>query len=103
MRFMIAGGRRAGMIMQLLKFSNQKVEALEVELSAKNYLIKSYRDESMRLRVELKNHRVFIKEQQRLVKELDILINGVEGAADQASLCDIVAQVYRIKVARGEI
>jgi hypothetical protein len=31
----------------------------------------------------------------RLVRELDVLLNGEEGAAKQASLCDIVAQVRR--------
>ncbi|QZI68714.1 hypothetical protein K5F93_20235 [Pseudomonas protegens] len=31
----------------------------------------------------------------RLVRELDVLINGEEGAAGQAKLCDIVAQVRR--------
>lgn len=30
-----------------------------------------------------------------LVRELDVLLNGEEGAAKQASLCDIVAQVRR--------
>ena len=29
----------------------------------------------------------------RLVRELDVLLNGEEGAARQASLCDIVSQV----------
>lgn len=32
---------------------------------------------------------------RRLVRELDVLINGEDGAAEQASLCDIVAQVKR--------
>lgn len=36
----------------------------------------------------MENHR-------RLVRELDVLINGEKGAAKQASLCDIVAQVRR--------
>lgn len=31
----------------------------------------------------------------RLVRELDVLINGEAGAAKQASLCDIVAQVRK--------
>lgn len=31
----------------------------------------------------------------RLVRELDVLLNGEEGAAKQASLCDVVAQVRR--------
>ncbi|MGU5729380.1 hypothetical protein ACV1DR_10660 [Aeromonas jandaei] len=29
----------------------------------------------------------------RLVRELDVLLNGVDGAAPQASLCDLVAQL----------
>lgn len=33
----------------------------------------------------------------RLIRELDVLLNGVEGAARQASLCDIVAQVRKQK------
>lgn len=34
-------------------------------------------------------------DQNRLVRELDVLLNGEAGAAEQASLCDIVAQVRR--------
>lgn len=30
---------------------------------------------------------------KRLVRELDVLLNGKDGAAQQASLCDIVSQV----------
>lgn len=36
-----------------------------------------------------------LADHRRLVRELDVLLNGEEGAADQASLCDIVAQVQR--------
>lgn len=32
----------------------------------------------------------------RLVCELDVLLNGEDGAAKQASLCDIVAQVRQV-------
>ena len=32
---------------------------------------------------------------QRLVRELDVLLNGEAGAAKQASLCDLVAQVAK--------
>ena len=35
-----------------------------------------------------------MQDHQRLVKELDIIING-ENAAEQASLCDIVAQLKK--------
>jgi hypothetical protein len=31
------------------------------------------------------------------VRELDVLLNGEAGAAKQASLCDLVAQVARMK------
>lgn len=36
-----------------------------------------------------------LADHRRLVRELDVLINGEEGAAKQASLADIVAQVKR--------
>ncbi|WP_254213464.1 hypothetical protein [Burkholderia multivorans] len=38
-----------------------------------------------------------LADHRRLVRELDVLLNGEEGAAKQASLCDIVAQVRREK------
>lgn len=34
---------------------------------------------------------------QKLVRELDVLLNGEDGAAPQASLCDIVAQMKHMK------
>lgn len=46
-----------------------------------------------------------MEDHRRLVRELDVLINGEEGAAQQASLCDIVAQVKRegLKVAKPAV
>lgn len=38
----------------------------------------------------------------RLVRELDVLLNGEAGAAEQASLCDIVAQVRMERAERRE-
>lgn len=38
---------------------------------------------------------------QRLVRELDALLNGESGAAQQASLCDIVGQVASVVRERG--
>lgn len=35
-------------------------------------------------------------DQKRLVRELDVILNGEEGAAPQASLCDIVSQVKQV-------
>lgn len=39
-----------------------------------------------------------LADHRRLVRELDVLLNGEEGAAKQASLCDIVAQVQRERI-----
>lgn len=38
-----------------------------------------------------------LADHRRLVRELDVLLNGEDGAAKQASLCDIVLQVRREK------
>lgn len=42
---------------------------------------------------------------KRLVRELDVLLNGEAGAAAQASLCDIVSQVRaeRLSLWRGPV
>ncbi|MFL3980458.1 hypothetical protein [Pseudomonas aeruginosa] len=37
-----------------------------------------------------------LADHRRLVRELDVLLNGEEGAAKQASLCDLVGQVSAI-------
>lgn len=42
-----------------------------------------------------------IEDHRRLVRELDVLINGEDGAAAQASLCDIVAQVAKEGLVSG--
>lgn len=45
-----------------------------------------------------------LADHRRLVRELDVLLNGEHGAAKQASLCDIVAQVTdrRWRLVRAE-
>jgi hypothetical protein len=42
------------------------------------------------------DYEAVLADHRRLVRELDVLLNG-EGAAQQASLCDIVAQLQRAK------
>lgn len=42
-----------------------------------------------------------LADHKRLVRELDVLLNGEAGAAEQASLCDIVAQVRMARKAPG--
>lgn len=41
----------------------------------------------------------YINEVNRLVREMDVLLNGEKGAAQQASLCDMVAQIMSMKAA----
>lgn len=37
-----------------------------------------------------------LADHRRLVRELDVIVNGVDGAAQQASLCDLVGQIKGI-------
>ena len=45
------------------------------------------------LRQQLNDYKEYQEDIKQLTKQLDIIINGVEGAAKQASLCDIVSQL----------
>lgn len=60
------------------------VDRMSVELAAQ---------EIERLRADLADYREVHADHQRLVRELDVLLNGEDGAAKQASLCDIVGQL----------
>lgn len=44
-----------------------------------------------------------LADKRRLVRELDVLMNGEAGAARQASLCDLVAQYRRSRIADEEL
>jgi hypothetical protein len=46
---------------------------------------------------KLADYETVLADHRRLVRELDVLLNGEAGAAKQASLCDIVAQVQQEK------
>jgi hypothetical protein len=46
------------------------------------------------------DYKVMLEDHKRLVRELDVAINGEAGAAKQASLCDIVAQVRSQKISK---
>ena len=48
-------------------------------------------------------YEIVLADHRRLVRELDVALNGEAGAAQQASLCDIVGQVKdeRWKLVRG--
>lgn len=57
----------------------QSVEQLEAEI--------------VKLRAELEGYKQWAEDHKRLVRHVDVIINGEEGAAPQASLCDIVSQI----------
>jgi hypothetical protein len=46
-------------------------------------------------RVRAADYEAVLADHRRLVRELDVILNGHEGAAEQASLCDIVSQLRR--------
>jgi len=42
-----------------------------------------------------------LEDGRRLTREIDVLLNGEEGAAKQASLCDLVAQLKKHELGGG--
>lgn len=53
----------------------------------------------------IEDYEEVLEDHRRLVRELDVLLNGEHGAAKQASLCDIVGQVRaeRLSLWRGPL
>jgi hypothetical protein len=47
--------------------------------------------------MSISDYEAVLADHNRLVRELDVALNGEDGAAKQASLCDIVLQVRRSK------
>jgi len=45
------------------------------------------------VRAEREKYEEVLRDKNRLVRELDVIWNGEEGAAKQASLCDVVCQI----------
>ena len=75
-------------------------QAMNAELEVRKVL--SRRVETLEQAVKEKEEQVSAltdvhKDHNRLVRDLDVAINGREGAAKQASLCDIVSQMIEIK------
>jgi len=48
------------------------------------------------LETTVNDYKETFKDHQRLVREIDVIINGEDGAAPQASLCDIVGQIRQL-------
>lgn len=61
------------------------------------------RVEITRLQSENESLKEVIADHHRLVKELDVALNGEDGAAKQASLCDIVGQVLKEKFVPAKV
>lgn len=61
-------------------------------------------DEWNEAMLEIGHYKMVIADHKRLVRELDVALNGEAGAAKQASLCDIVGQVKdeRWKLVRSD-
>lgn len=49
------------------------------------------------------DYEAVLSHQKQLVRELDVLLNGVDGAATQASLCDIVGQLKGLSRRHGGV
>lgn len=43
-----------------------------------------------------------LTDHRRLVREIDVIINGEDGAAKQASLCDLVGQIGHLAALQSE-
>ena len=66
--------------------------ALNAAESGADVLIEELAEEIERLRKRVKDVEETMADKRRLTRELDVALNG-DGAAKQASLCDIVSQV----------
>jgi len=53
-------------------------------------------DTILGLVAQLRDHEEAHIDKQRLVREIDVILNGEEGAAEQASLCDLVGQIQTL-------
>lgn len=70
----------------------------EVEPGSMGYNTLSKIEENMNQRIGLiEDYEEVLLDHRKQIKELDVLINGKEGAAEQANLCDIISQLQSSK------
>ena len=75
----------------------QKVSACPIALlSNLGYTQHYYTSHTAALTAEIDAYKECQKDKRRLVREIDVLINGEAGAAKQASLCDLVPQITQL-------
>jgi len=59
-------------------------------------------DEIHTLQQDLKDTQECLEDKRRLTRELDIALSGEAGAAQQASLCDLIGQAKEMRMALKE-
>lgn len=69
----------------------KQVRSEQTDDGATADMLQAAADEIDRLRAELGDYREMVAEWRDLTRRLDVALNG-DGAAKQASLCDLVAQ-----------
>ena len=73
-------------------------EKVEIQLEVHGLLSELLGKEMLQYILDLED---VIEDKRRLTKEIDIALNG-DGAAEQASLCDILAQLKLLNVPISE-
>lgn len=72
-----------------------EIEVIRRNRDANVPMIMDNRGEIEELQAQIANYEEACSSCKKLVRELDVLLNGEEGAAEQASICDLVAQLRR--------
>lgn len=57
---------------------------------------KTWKDYAEELEKEIETYEEVHEDHQRIVREIDVIINGEEGAAKQSSLCDLVEDIRQM-------
>lgn len=57
---------------------------------------RSMRNAQMSEPMTIADYEEAFRDHRRLVREIDVIINGEAGAAPQASLCDLVGQIQHL-------
>lgn len=77
---------------------SQEPDVLAAKWNNRTYLkeLEACSDEYEALEIEVQAYEECMEDHRRLVREIDIMINGTEGAARQASLCDLLETIRRL-------
>lgn len=78
-----------------------EISNVRSECSGLQMLSIAYREVKQQVSETIKDYEEVLEDQRRLVREIDVLLNG-ENAAKQASLCDIVSQIRSNQMSRQQ-